>query len=127
MLLLLLVPLMALASQLRLVYRQSCSRHNTSTGDEIGCAEETMRPMEHVLTPRMLWCNSTVCSTRSQQQFDVHAIDCTTDRCNVLLHCAERADDAKLAVGATAAGVVVVIMALFCRPRNAPPHAEKSL
>lgn len=101
-------------AEMRFLYRRHCSGENeTNDTDRIGCAERYAIPFEEMLTPSRLWCNATLCETSLQTTFDVHKLECTEQRCVVLLRCALQYTSAKRAVlltGAALVGVVVFIV-----------------
>ena len=104
----------------RLVHRRAHA--SSEDGDTIGCAEKDAMFFEHVLTPAMLWCNTTHCQPRLGATLEVHSIDCNAQRCHVQVHCEERFGDLKQAIVFTVIVIGLFVGFLIAVNPYAPPR-----
>lgn len=120
----------ALADRSVFVHRRACAgdgEHGPS--DAIVCNEPDLEPIQHAITPHMLWCSDdSVCVTQFGEHYSLHKLECDGDSCTATLHCRSIMRDmqqsAALAVGSALVFLCCLPAALRAcckrRARNGP-------
>ena len=126
---------------LRLIYRNLCSASQYTANvslptsdtfeDSIACAEPELELWQQTLLPDVLWCNSTVCHTKSMNWMEVHQIDCSEEKCDVVVHCNEKKQTVVQSLLATLAILFTLLVRLACTSSNSfankPRYYDKQL
>ena len=102
----------ALALARALVYVHT----RTGGASHLGCTEQSLEPIEHLLLPRALWCTEERCWDEGALDLSVIRLECTDDACQAQLVCQPRAHQALYGLLVTLIGFVA-ILAFVCAPQ----------